>query len=102
MPGVVSLLHGFGHQQAAATLRVAGALPGQNANELTDDHLIDPLSGTAALSAAFRWKSAHPVTAAPHGFFTTSQRGIVAHADLYDFQFLKLRNRTRRRWPGLL
>lgn len=50
MPGVVSLPHGFGHQQAAATLRVAGALPGQNANELTDDHLIDPLSGTAALS----------------------------------------------------
>ncbi|MBL9040554.1 MAG: molybdopterin-dependent oxidoreductase [Myxococcales bacterium] len=49
MPGVVSLPHGFGHQQAAATLRVAGPLPGANVNLLTDDLVLDPLSGTASL-----------------------------------------------------
>jgi len=50
MPGVVSLPHGFGHQQVAQTLRVAGALKGANVNILTDDHLLDPLSGTASLN----------------------------------------------------
>ncbi len=50
MPGVVSLPHGFGHQQVSATLRVAGPLPGVNINLLTLDHLLDPLSGTAALN----------------------------------------------------
>ena len=50
MPGVVSLPHGFGHQQAATTLRVAGALKGANVNILTDETLLDPLSGTASLN----------------------------------------------------
>lgn len=50
MPGVVSLPHGFGHQQAASTLRVAGALKGSNVNLLTDETLLDPLSGTASLN----------------------------------------------------
>lgn len=50
MPGVVSLPHGFGHQAAAETLRVAGALPGANVNALTDDALVEPLLGTAILN----------------------------------------------------
>jgi anaerobic selenocysteine-containing dehydrogenase len=48
--GVVSLPHGFGHQAAAATLRVAGALPGPNINALTDEAHVEPLLGTAILN----------------------------------------------------
>lgn len=50
LQGVVSLPHGFGHQAAAATLRVAGALPGPNVNALTDEALVEPLLGTAILN----------------------------------------------------
>jgi anaerobic selenocysteine-containing dehydrogenase len=50
MPGVVSLPHGFGHADAVTTLRVAGAVPGPNANAVTDPHLLDPLTGTAVLN----------------------------------------------------
>ncbi len=50
MPGVVSLPHGFGHADAADTLRVAGAVPGPNANAVTDEHLLDPITGTAVLN----------------------------------------------------
>lgn len=50
MPGVVSLPHGFGHGAARATLRFAGPLPGPNVNAITDEQVLDPLSGTAALS----------------------------------------------------
>jgi anaerobic selenocysteine-containing dehydrogenase len=50
MPGVVSLPHGFGHADAAGTLRVAGAVPGPNANAVTDEHLLEPLTGTAVLN----------------------------------------------------
>jgi anaerobic selenocysteine-containing dehydrogenase len=49
-PGVVSLPHGYGHAEAAATLRVAGAVPGPNVNELTDDQTLEPLVGAAILS----------------------------------------------------
>ncbi|MEJ7732309.1 MAG: molybdopterin dinucleotide binding domain-containing protein [Polyangiaceae bacterium] len=48
--GVVSLPHGFGHARAKDTLRVAGALGGPNANALTDDGVVEPLTGTAVLS----------------------------------------------------
>jgi anaerobic selenocysteine-containing dehydrogenase len=50
MPGVVSLPHGFGHQQVQDTLPVAGSLKGANVNLITDDHFLDPLSGTASLN----------------------------------------------------
>jgi anaerobic selenocysteine-containing dehydrogenase len=49
MPGVVSLPHGYGHAAAAEHLRVAGATPGPNINAVTDDHLLEPLTGTAVL-----------------------------------------------------
>jgi len=49
-PGVVSLPHGFGHAEAAATLRVAGAVEGPNVNVLTDDQTLEPLVGAALLS----------------------------------------------------
>ncbi|MFT3764667.1 MAG: molybdopterin-dependent oxidoreductase [Minicystis sp.] len=50
MPGIVSLPHGFGHAQAADTLRVAGSVPGPNANEVTDASQVEPLTGTAILN----------------------------------------------------
>ncbi len=50
MPGIVSLPHGFGHADAAQSLRVAGAVPGPNVNAITDEHLLDPLTGTAVLN----------------------------------------------------
>jgi anaerobic selenocysteine-containing dehydrogenase len=49
-PGVVSLPHGFGHAVARDTLRVAGAVAGANMNAVTDDALVEPLTGTAVLS----------------------------------------------------
>jgi anaerobic selenocysteine-containing dehydrogenase len=50
MPGVVSLPHGYGHEPAKDTLRVAGATPGPNVNALTDDLYVEPLLGTAVLN----------------------------------------------------
>jgi hypothetical protein len=53
-----TLQHGFGHDRPGARLSVASQHAGVNANRLTDDLRIDPLSGTAVLNAV-------PVTIAP-------------------------------------
>jgi anaerobic selenocysteine-containing dehydrogenase len=50
MPGVVSVPHGWGHDQAGARLGVAALRPGANLNDLLDDRLRDPLSGTSVLN----------------------------------------------------
>ncbi len=50
MPGVVSLPHGFGHGRDGVQLSVATSKPGVSVNDLTDDQLIDALSGNAAFS----------------------------------------------------
>ncbi|MFT0868835.1 molybdopterin oxidoreductase family protein [Pseudomonas sp. CAM1A] len=50
MPGVVSLPHGYGHGRQGARLQVAAAQPGVSANDLTDEHLRDGVSGNAALN----------------------------------------------------
>ncbi|NVJ97531.1 MAG: molybdopterin-dependent oxidoreductase [Alphaproteobacteria bacterium] len=50
MPGVISLPHGWGHQQKGVKLAVASEQAGVNCNELTDNKLIDSLSGNAALN----------------------------------------------------
>jgi anaerobic selenocysteine-containing dehydrogenase len=49
-PGVVSLPHGFGHGVAADRLHVAGRVAGANMNAVTDDGVVEPLTGTAVLS----------------------------------------------------
>lgn len=49
MPGVVSLPHGWGHDQPGARLRVAAERPGANLNAVLDEKLRDPLSGNAVL-----------------------------------------------------
>jgi anaerobic selenocysteine-containing dehydrogenase len=49
-PGVVSMPHGWGHDQPGTRLSVAEEHAGVNVNLLTDDLRIDPLSGTAVLN----------------------------------------------------
>ncbi|HXA30175.1 MAG TPA: molybdopterin-dependent oxidoreductase [Candidatus Angelobacter sp.] len=50
MPGVVSLPHGWGHGQPGTRQSVAAEYAGVNSNLLTDETLIDPLSGNAVLN----------------------------------------------------
>jgi anaerobic selenocysteine-containing dehydrogenase len=50
MAGVVSLPHGFGHGRDGVQLSIATNHPGVSVNDLTDDQLIDELSGNAAFS----------------------------------------------------
>jgi anaerobic selenocysteine-containing dehydrogenase len=50
MPGVVSLPHGWGHNQPGTKLNVASERPGANLNALFDENWRDPLSGNAVLS----------------------------------------------------
>jgi anaerobic selenocysteine-containing dehydrogenase len=49
--GVVSLPHGWGHGVAGTQMDVAAEKAGVNSNILTDDQVMDPLSGNAALNA---------------------------------------------------
>jgi anaerobic selenocysteine-containing dehydrogenase len=49
-PGVVSLPHGWGHDEPGTQLSVAAQRPGANSNVLTDELALDPLSGTAVLN----------------------------------------------------
>ncbi|MEU4564150.1 molybdopterin oxidoreductase family protein [Actinoplanes sp. NPDC023936] len=50
MPGVVSLPHGWGHDLPGVRLSVAAEHPGVNSNILTDELVIDPLSGNSVLN----------------------------------------------------
>ena len=50
MPGVVSVPHGFGHAREGVRLRVAREHAGVSVNDLTDDALLDTLTGNAVLN----------------------------------------------------
>ncbi len=50
MPGVVSIPHGWGHAREGTRLGVAQAHAGASINDLTDELLLDELTGNAALS----------------------------------------------------
>lgn len=50
MPGVVSIPHGWGHDHDDIQLKEAQNNPGVSINDLTDELLIDELSGNAAFS----------------------------------------------------
>jgi anaerobic selenocysteine-containing dehydrogenase len=50
MRGVVSLPHGFGHDRPGARLSVAREHAGASANDVTDDALVDAVSGASALN----------------------------------------------------
>jgi hypothetical protein len=49
MPGVVSLPHGYGHQQDGVLLERASKVVGVSINDLTDPERLD-VSGNAAFS----------------------------------------------------
>jgi anaerobic selenocysteine-containing dehydrogenase len=50
MPGVVSIPHGWGHDEPGTALRIAAQHAGANSNVLADDQLVDPVSGNAVLN----------------------------------------------------
>jgi len=50
MPGVVSIPHGWGHDDTEARLSVAADHAGANSNLLADETAVDPLSGNAVLN----------------------------------------------------
>ncbi len=50
MPGVVSLPHGWGHQDKGAKMRVANATEGASMNDLVDESFLDEMSGNAGLN----------------------------------------------------
>src|SRR5262249_15928438 len=50
-PGVVSLPHGWGHNQPGTRMSVANARHGVNINRLMSNPPTDPLSGNATLNA---------------------------------------------------
>jgi anaerobic selenocysteine-containing dehydrogenase len=53
MPGVLSIPHGYGHHKKGIQLSVAEQNPGVSVNDLTDDLLIDELTGNAAFSNVY-------------------------------------------------
>jgi anaerobic selenocysteine-containing dehydrogenase len=64
-PGVVSLPHGWGHDEPQARLRVAAGRPGVNVNRLTDALDTDPLTGNAVFNGVPVWLAPHSGDA-PH------------------------------------
>jgi hypothetical protein len=50
MPGVVSLPHGWGHDQPGVVMATARANAGVNSNAVADEELFDALSGNAVLN----------------------------------------------------
>jgi anaerobic selenocysteine-containing dehydrogenase len=50
MPGVISIPHGWGHDEDGVRMGVAAAHAGVNSNVLADESLVDPLSGNAVLN----------------------------------------------------
>lgn len=49
--GVVSLPHGWGHHRSGIGMKIASAHAGVSINDITDELLIDPLCGNAAVNA---------------------------------------------------
>ena len=50
MPGVVSIPHGWGHGREGVQLQVARQQPGVSLNDLTDERVVDELTGNAAFN----------------------------------------------------
>lgn len=57
MPGVISIPHGWGHNKPGVRWQNAVKKPGVNLNDLTDERLVDQLSGNAALNGVPVWLS---------------------------------------------
>jgi len=57
-PGVVSLPHGFGHQQPGVRMHRSGQVAGVSCNDLTDPGWLDGGTGNAALNGVPVWVEA--------------------------------------------
>lgn len=55
---MISIPHGWGHDADGVRMKVAGANAGVNSNLLSDENLLDALSGNAVLNGV-------PVEVAP-------------------------------------
>ena len=64
MQGVVSLPHGYGHNRKDTKLSVAEKHAGVSINDLTNDAIVDPLTGNAAFSGQIVSVSSSPEVAA--------------------------------------
>ncbi|SOE22284.1 Anaerobic selenocysteine-containing dehydrogenase [Spirosomataceae bacterium TFI 002] len=53
MEGVLAMPHGYGHNKKGIKLGVAQQKPGESVNDLTDENLIDELTGNAAFSNVY-------------------------------------------------
>ncbi len=51
MPGVVSIPHGYGHSRRGIRLETAQSHAGVSLNDLTDERVLDDLTGNAAFSS---------------------------------------------------
>jgi anaerobic selenocysteine-containing dehydrogenase len=71
MPGVVSLPHGWGHDAESARMSVAATRPGSNSNLVSDELLLDAVSGNAVLNGI-------PVTLAPVGAAAAAESAAPA------------------------
>ena len=58
MPGVISIPHGWGHTRADTNWSTAKAHAGVSVNELTDEMVLDELSGNAVLNGVPVWVEA--------------------------------------------
>jgi anaerobic selenocysteine-containing dehydrogenase len=55
MPGVISIPHGWGHNKKGMRWQVAQEHAGVSVNDLTDEMVVDELSGNAVLNGVPVW-----------------------------------------------
>jgi anaerobic selenocysteine-containing dehydrogenase len=55
MPGVISIPHGWGHNKKGMRLKTAEQHAGVSVNDLTDEMVLDELSGNAVLNGVPVW-----------------------------------------------
>jgi len=51
MPGVLSIPHGYGHNRKGTQMSIAEKYPGVSLNDLSDEKIIDTLTGNSAFNA---------------------------------------------------
>jgi anaerobic selenocysteine-containing dehydrogenase len=53
MPGTICIPHGWGHTYAGTQLGLAQEYPGVNVNVLTDDQVVDGMTGNAVFNGVW-------------------------------------------------
>ncbi len=78
MRGVVSIPHGWGHDREGMQMDVARSHAGVNSNVLTDELVVEPLSGTAVLNGIPVTVTATAGAPKDNGALASDVRGSVA------------------------